>query len=662
MKIHHKRNFKLPPRETFLQEGQGKGKAKEQLVPPTLAVELLMPSLGSHLEFNDCTGQWFLYESSGPGVWSPVSDLVITSLIYNCFKELNLLHLAHPGYLSQVKQAFQCEESVLRTAYPTNPEGITVFRNVTITHDGPKPHSREPRCYIGLSYDYDPEAPHLKNSIFKTAISANSVASWIEDELIPGAGLYVGGAQVDSVNAQMAFPMYVSYCKRQGIKGVSLKVFSTNLVAVAKSQFPGLFPDIEIKKKEIGTFIKGIALNPRVFDANYLRGGKEAPEWEPKNTQQHENKSVVPLIETATHEVLPGSGEMNSGAKQMESESDSSSPIHDQLWEKFKSSSSVLEHVMDQTSAKKNVACDEEQIEFECRVKMMQEVVLYLNREYSLEFKVKPNSSLEYTSKCIVQKDDLDNTKLYFGLKDSYEEPILFCAHKTCTESYQVIAKEALTRFQELYSLEYVNKLHNFYSFEQKDSFREAYAKEGASVVVASTGSGKTYNALVVAIEMALKKKIPVLFFPSKKLVFQCCQLLENMIKARSDLKEKSLQIQVVTSEVRFTYESMYKLFESKKPIIHLTVHSYLRPMGDSPDIAMYSQFLLHYRERVWAFIDEAHLFLKRNIKLIPWQRVRVERFSNNLVLAKTVNALVKGKRCVLVKGEISAVKKNMFG
>lgn len=125
--------------------------------------------------------------------------------------------------------------------------------------------------------------PSLTDSVYKAAISANSIASWIDEELIAGEGLYIGGAHIDSDQAQMAYPMYISFCKRQGIKGVSLKVFSTNLISIIRSQYSERFPSVSLQKKRTGNYIEGIGINPIVFDTDYRRGGGLGPEWKPLN-------------------------------------------------------------------------------------------------------------------------------------------------------------------------------------------------------------------------------------------------------------------------------------------------------------------------------------------------------------------------------------------
>ena len=38
------------------------------------------------------------------------------------------------------------------------------------------------------------KVPSLKLSVYRGAVGSNPIASWIEDELIPGKGLFVGGA------------------------------------------------------------------------------------------------------------------------------------------------------------------------------------------------------------------------------------------------------------------------------------------------------------------------------------------------------------------------------------------------------------------------------------------------------------------------------------
>nr|YP_009710005.1 putative phage/plasmid DNA primase [Coleochaete scutata]QFU80110.1 putative phage/plasmid DNA primase [Coleochaete scutata] len=466
------------------------------------AAEIVIQTLGQDIEFNNHTGQWFIYSYKTPGVWCPVSDAGVMSLIHYIFKKLDLFTLVSTmSYFASIKQVIQCHHLVLRNSYPSNPRDTFVFSNCVLTCEGAKKHSHEPRVYTGFSYSYysdaqcpiflefitefcshkpdrvlliraflrcclesathvhkliefvgeqktgkstlqtvfiaviglqnsivttlkdinsnrfkasslqhkklivisdtepytgsvsmlnmisgndfimehrshdreaynifiegmvvlfgdhpvslqnvitgfikrriqfparnvvekghervlirafpdgtfdvelakelsgifnwamklghaeamkimtHPEhyAPSLSASICCSPSKANSIASWIEAELIPGEGMYVGGAHANSGQTHLAFPLYYAYCKRKNVKEVSLKVFSKTLISIIRSQYSKVFNHVEYVRKRVGTYIEGIAVNPIVFDPDYRKGGLIASEWKPQNMEQ----------------------------------------------------------------------------------------------------------------------------------------------------------------------------------------------------------------------------------------------------------------------------------------------------------------------------------------------------------------------------------------
>lgn len=132
-----------------------------------------------------------------------------------------------------------------------------------------------------------------------------------------------------------------------------------------------------------------------------------------------------------------------------------------------------------------------------------------------------------------------------------------------------------------------------------------------------------------MAINVSKKGKIPVLAYPTKKLMYQS-----------KDESNSKISLLTFTSEKRYKYKEMYNIFESPDASIYLTLHSYFRFMGDCPDIAMYAKFLLHYRKKVWCVIDEVYLFVQRSLKIIPSQRVRAARFENHTQMPSSAEGI----------------------
>jgi len=114
--------------------------------------------------------------------------------------------------------------------------------------------------------------PSLSNNPLQHSLFSNSIASWIAEELLPGEGLFLGGASGNEAS-KLAYPLYSTFCKRQGLRPVSLRMFSFNVVSIIHSQFSETFKDVSIVRRAAGMYIKGVAVNPVVFDADYQRGG-----------------------------------------------------------------------------------------------------------------------------------------------------------------------------------------------------------------------------------------------------------------------------------------------------------------------------------------------------------------------------------------------------
>jgi hypothetical protein len=219
----------LPSRSAFLSEIKPyKAKTKAQpgqdeeiLVNSIIASEILVNLLKSRLEYNLVVNQWFVY-GGRPGVWVPVADAVILSQIKLLFSHLDILSITRGiSYLINVKEALQIDHRILRDSAPVN----------------------------------------------------RSISCWIKDELLPGEGCFVGGASdVQKARSSFLYPVYHQFCKRNSFQPVSVRVFSQHLISTIAEHFPS-FCDVKSIRRNSGTFIVGVQINPRVYSGDYHKSG-----------------------------------------------------------------------------------------------------------------------------------------------------------------------------------------------------------------------------------------------------------------------------------------------------------------------------------------------------------------------------------------------------
>ena len=117
--------------------------------------------------------------------------------------------------------------------------------------------------------------PSFAEEIISSKLLMNPVLSWINDEIVPGIGLYIGiQAQpsvrndIDARQRRTLYPAYRAWCDRQGIKPISRNKFGIN----AERFFKDAGHVVEIKRKECGQFIMGVDLKPNVFNLDYQQG------------------------------------------------------------------------------------------------------------------------------------------------------------------------------------------------------------------------------------------------------------------------------------------------------------------------------------------------------------------------------------------------------
>jgi DNA polymerase family B len=234
------------------------------------------------------------------------------------------------------------------------------------------------------------------------------------------------------------------------------------------------------------------------------------------------------------------------------------------------------------------------------------------------------------------------------SMKESRDEcsssPNLYCENLSCTADLSGYNTELLMYYTA--ANKYISVLEPNEDAQTADTFEEVYTTLGVSCLEARPGSGKTYTACQHAITEALAGRIAILAFPTKRLLFQSAKILTEHLIPNTD-HDKAMDIKVHTF-IQETMEPIGKLIvffqpelklskeseeHSNKPSaaaaqplgkIHLTLHSYFRCMGDSPKLFSYMLLAHEYRDNIWLFIDELHLFIEGSARTIPQRRIHV--------------------------------------
>nr|QYC94343.1 putative phage/plasmid DNA primase [Oedogonium sp. 210] len=122
--------------------------------------------------------------------------------------------------------------------------------------------------------------PSLSGFQDEQAELINPLLHWVRDELSTGEGAYIGykldkGSKgiLEESRRRALYPAYHSWCTREGITPMSHKRFTYEILLCLKAQ--GFI--CEKVKRNLGIFIKGVALNPDIYNRDYLHGAPIIP-------------------------------------------------------------------------------------------------------------------------------------------------------------------------------------------------------------------------------------------------------------------------------------------------------------------------------------------------------------------------------------------------
>lgn len=104
----------------------------------------------------------------------------------------------------------------------------------------------------------------------------NPLINWIQEELTPSEGAYVGFTTKTTPEALLhsvrqlrtLYPCYLLYCKRSGSKPLGLKTFTPELITTCNTL------NLKVKKvrKALGFYIEGLSIKPVILQADYQAG------------------------------------------------------------------------------------------------------------------------------------------------------------------------------------------------------------------------------------------------------------------------------------------------------------------------------------------------------------------------------------------------------
>jgi hypothetical protein len=105
----------------------------------------------------------------------------------------------------------------------------------------------------------------------------NPLARWVRDEVLedPDGGAYIGYKLMEGFKARHElsqrrplYPNYELWSKNHGLRPITHRTFSTELIEILKKE--GI--KAERQRRAQGFYIKGIIVNPRVYDRDYCFG------------------------------------------------------------------------------------------------------------------------------------------------------------------------------------------------------------------------------------------------------------------------------------------------------------------------------------------------------------------------------------------------------
>lgn len=127
--------------------------------------------------------------------------------------------------------------------------------------------------------DITKSVPSFSSEYEQNKVTFNPVLSWIQDEIVPGKGLYLGMKSkstvrddIDAKQRRTLYPAYQRWCDRQGFKPISRMKFASSI----EMYLDQLGIKATLKRKGAGQFLTNIDLHEKVFLLDYQAG---SPMW-----------------------------------------------------------------------------------------------------------------------------------------------------------------------------------------------------------------------------------------------------------------------------------------------------------------------------------------------------------------------------------------------
>lgn len=115
----------------------------------------------------------------------------------------------------------------------------------------------------------------IKDQLELTAI-LNPLLHWVREQIIKGKGCYIGynledkgyKSIKDKITRRSIYPAYSLWCDQQGIKAISHRRFSYDLIGILETEG---YVINKVRRKE-GMFIEGISLKEEIFEKDNIYG------------------------------------------------------------------------------------------------------------------------------------------------------------------------------------------------------------------------------------------------------------------------------------------------------------------------------------------------------------------------------------------------------